>query len=100
VCKTQRAERTDGRNTINSKLLIFWSIERKKYLKVFARRLILAVKLFCLMGGTWLMEFVSWLAEQDHVVWLIFDLVNILRGAMYFYLSGTKRIKKPSTSFR
>jgi len=45
----------------------------------------LALKLFALMGGTWFMEFVSWCSEGDHVVWIIFDMINILRGPFYFY---------------
>jgi len=45
----------------------------------------LGAKLFVLMGGTWLLEFVSWLVDEDHAVWLLFDMLNILRGPFYFY---------------
>jgi len=58
--------------------------------------LILAVKLFALMGGTWMMEFISWLAKDDHVVWMFFDMLNILRGPFYFYFCvvGNKKVRE------
>jgi hypothetical protein len=54
------------------------------------------MKLFTLMGGTWLMEFVSWAIDDQGVILTIFDAVNILRGPIIFYLCviGNSRVRK------
>jgi hypothetical protein len=56
----------------------------------------LTVKLFTLMGGTWLMEFVSWVLEEDGYIAMIFDSVNILRGPVIFYLCiiGNTKVRR------
>lgn len=54
------------------------------------------MKLFTLMGGTWLMEFVSWYLEDQGVLVTIFDSINILRGPVIFYLCviGNANVRK------
>jgi len=47
------------------------------------------------MGSTWLMDFASWCVNNEHVVWIIFDTINILRGPFYFYFCvvGNKKVR-------
>jgi hypothetical protein len=46
------------------------------------RSLVMNIKLFAIMGGSWIMESISWFfAEKMHqAIWLIFDMFNVLRG--------------------
>jgi G protein-coupled receptor Mth (Methuselah protein) len=56
----------------------------------------LYVKLFILMGGTWLLEVLSWAIEGPEWVWLLPDILNCSRGVLIFYIcvwSNTK-VKK------
>ncbi|XP_049942566.1 uncharacterized protein LOC126419422 [Schistocerca serialis cubense] len=43
-------------------------------------------KLFGLMGVTWLMEIVSWAVGGPAYVWIVTDLVNVMRPAFIFYI--------------
>lgn len=58
------------------------------------------MKLFTLMGGTWLMEFVSWYLEDQGVLTTIFDSINILRGPVIFYLCviGNAKVRQAMKS--
>ncbi|XP_047098385.1 probable G-protein coupled receptor Mth-like 3 [Schistocerca piceifrons] len=49
-------------------------------------RLALYGKLFGLMGVTWLMEIVSWAVGGPAYVWIVTDLVNVMRPAFIFYI--------------
>jgi hypothetical protein len=56
----------------------------------------LYVKLFILMGGTWLLEVLSRAIEGPMWVWLVPDILNCLRGVLIFFIcvwSNTK-VKK------
>jgi hypothetical protein len=48
------------------------------------------------MGGTWLMEFVTWALEYQGVFATICDSINILRGPIIFYLCvlGNAKVRK------
>ncbi|XP_072159407.1 uncharacterized protein, partial [Bemisia tabaci] len=48
--------------------------------------LLLYGKLFCLMGGTWLFEVVSWVLEGPSYLWYLPDGINALRGAGIFFI--------------
>lgn len=63
---------------------------------LFFSSLWLTVKLFTLMGGTWLMEFVSWALEYNGTLATICDSINILRGPIIFYLCvvGNAKVRK------
>lgn len=56
----------------------------------------LTLKLFTLMGGTWLMEFVTWALEEEGLVATVFDSINILRGPIIFYLCviGNTKVRR------
>jgi hypothetical protein len=43
------------------------------------------VKLFLLMGGTWLLEVLSWIVGGPNWVWYFPDLINCSRGVFVFY---------------
>lgn len=47
---------------------------------------LLYVKLFILMGGTWLMEFISWAVGGPHEYWILTDLINCSRGVLIFLI--------------
>ncbi|XP_046980320.1 probable G-protein coupled receptor Mth-like 1 [Schistocerca americana] len=49
-------------------------------------RLSLYLKLFGLTGVTWLMEIVSWAVGGPAYVWIVTDLVNVMRPAFIFYI--------------
>jgi hypothetical protein len=53
----------------------------------------LTLKLFTLMGGTWLMEFLSWALESQGKITTIGDAINILRGPIIFYLCVVSNAK-------
>jgi G protein-coupled receptor Mth (Methuselah protein) len=48
-------------------------------------RLALYVKLFLLMGVTWIMEVVSWAVGGPNSIWFITDTINCLRGVLIFW---------------
>jgi hypothetical protein len=56
------------------------------------------IKLFAIMGGSWIMESVSWLiTEKIHqAFWLIFDMFNVLRGLwlLIFCVFLSKRVRR------
>jgi hypothetical protein len=43
------------------------------------------VKLFLLMGGTWLLEILSWSIGGPLWIWIFTDLINCSRGVLIFY---------------
>jgi hypothetical protein len=53
------------------------------------------IKLFSIMGGIWIMEFVSWILNNSNGIWHIFDVINSLRGLwlMIYCVFLNKRIK-------
>jgi hypothetical protein len=48
------------------------------------------------MGGTWLMEFVTWAFEYQGTLATICDSINILRGPIIFYVCvlGNAKVRK------
>lgn len=50
------------------------------YLILLIFRLMMYIKLFSIMGGTWLMEFISWALESWSGIWHLFDIINCLKG--------------------
>ncbi|GLG99227.1 Probable G-protein coupled receptor Mth-like 1 [Gryllus bimaculatus] len=50
------------------------------------KRLMLYLKLFCLMGVTWITEIISWAEGSDGVYWYVTDAINLLRGLFIFVL--------------
>jgi G protein-coupled receptor Mth (Methuselah protein) len=48
-------------------------------------RFTLYIKLFLLMGVTWIMEVVSWAIGGPDSIWYITDTVNCLRGVLIFW---------------
>jgi hypothetical protein len=48
-------------------------------------RLQIYVKLFLLMGGTWLLEVLSWIIGGQEWIWYIPDSFNCSRGVFVFY---------------
>jgi hypothetical protein len=57
----------------------------KLVLKIVFFRLVLYVKLFLLMGGTWLLELLSWGVGGPAWIWIFTDLINCSRGVLIFY---------------
>ncbi|PSN52656.1 hypothetical protein C0J52_08807 [Blattella germanica] len=55
------------------------------------QRLILYVKLFCLMGLTWVTEIISWAVGGAEYYWYITDAVNMLRAVFIFVIFCCKR---------
>ncbi|XP_059489952.1 G-protein coupled receptor Mth2-like isoform X2 [Neocloeon triangulifer] len=51
------------------------------------QRLFLYFKLFLLMGGTWIMECISWWCRLDNWFWTTFDIINCCRGVLIFILT-------------
>jgi len=49
-------------------------------------RLVIYVKLFLLMGITWIMEIISWAVGGSSSIWFITDIINALRGLMIFVI--------------
>jgi G protein-coupled receptor Mth (Methuselah protein) len=54
-------------------------------------RLVLYVKLFCLMGLTWITEIISWAVGGADYYWYITDIVNMLRAVFIFVIFCCKR---------
>jgi hypothetical protein len=48
-------------------------------------RFTLYIKLFLLMGVTWIMEVISWAIGGPDSIWYITDTVNCLRGVLIFW---------------
>ncbi|XP_065336819.1 G-protein coupled receptor Mth2-like [Cloeon dipterum] len=48
-------------------------------------RFVLFIKLFLLMGCTWLMEIVSWAVGGDEIIWFLPDVINSTRGVFVFW---------------
>ncbi|CAB3376964.1 Hypothetical predicted protein [Cloeon dipterum] len=48
-------------------------------------RFVLFIKLFLLMGCTWLMEIVSWAVGGDESIWYLPDMINNTRGVLVFW---------------
>lgn len=71
--------------------------DRSSRLSTEKRRLILHLKLFLLMGVTWLMEVISWAVipqrdDQDpSALWYATDAINMLRGVFIFFIFCCKR---------
>jgi G protein-coupled receptor Mth (Methuselah protein) len=59
-------------------------------------RFTLYVKLFLLMGVTWIMEVVSWAAGGPDTLWYLTDTVNCLRGVLIFWFCvwSNKAVRK------
>lgn len=55
------------------------------------KRLVLYVKLFCLMGLTWITEIISWAVGGADYYWYITDIVNMLRAVFIFVIFCCKR---------
>ncbi|XP_069691397.1 probable G-protein coupled receptor Mth-like 3 isoform X2 [Periplaneta americana] len=55
------------------------------------QRLVLYVKLFCLMGLTWITEIISWAVGGADYYWYITDVVNMLRAVFIFVIFCCKR---------
>lgn len=55
------------------------------------RRLSLYLKLFCLMGVTFVFEVISWAVEAPPYYWYATDAVNSLRGVFVFFIFCWKR---------
>ncbi|PNF24431.1 hypothetical protein B7P43_G09683 [Cryptotermes secundus] len=55
------------------------------------QRLVLYVKLFCLMGLTWITEIISWAVGGADYYWYITDIVNMLRAVFIFVIFCCKR---------
>jgi hypothetical protein len=58
-------------------------------------RSLVYIKLFVVMGGLWIMEFVSWAIDEHHGVWAVFDILNALRGfwLVVFCVLLSKRVR-------
>ncbi|XP_065353227.1 G-protein coupled receptor Mth2-like [Cloeon dipterum] len=48
-------------------------------------RFVLFIKLFLLMGCTWLMEIISWAVGGDKSYWYLTDIINCTRGVLMFW---------------
>ncbi|XP_052127850.1 uncharacterized protein LOC113213844 isoform X2 [Frankliniella occidentalis] len=55
------------------------------------QRLVLYVKLFCLMGLTWVTEIISWAAGGRDYYWYATDVINLLRAVFIFIIFCCKR---------
>jgi len=55
------------------------------------RRLSLYLKLFCLMGVTFVFEVISWAVEAPAYYWYATDAINSLRGVFVFFIFCWKR---------
>ncbi|XP_021933614.1 G-protein coupled receptor Mth2-like [Zootermopsis nevadensis] len=55
------------------------------------QRLVLYVKLFCLMGLTWITEIISWAVGGADYYWYITDIVNMLRAVLIFVIFCCKK---------
>lgn len=55
------------------------------------QRLVLYVKLFCLMGLTWITEIISWAVGGADYYWYVPDFVNMLRAVFIFVIFCCKR---------
>ncbi|KAJ9586780.1 hypothetical protein L9F63_019626 [Diploptera punctata] len=55
------------------------------------QRLVLYVKLFCLMGLTWVTEIISWAVGGADYYWYITDVVNMLRAVFIFAIFCCKK---------
>lgn len=54
-------------------------------------RLSLYLKLFCLMGVTFVFEVISWAVEAPAYYWYVTDAINSLRGVFVFFIFCWKR---------
>lgn len=54
-------------------------------------RLVLYVKLFCLMGLTWVTEIISWASGGREYYWYATDAINLLRAVFIFIIFCCKR---------
>ncbi|XP_059486865.1 G-protein coupled receptor Mth2-like [Neocloeon triangulifer] len=65
------------------------------------QRLALYVKLFLLMGGTWLMEVISWAAHsKPKWLWVPFDIINCSRGVLIFIFCVVTNVKVRNSLLR
>ncbi|KAK3919035.1 G-protein coupled receptor Mth2 [Frankliniella fusca] len=55
------------------------------------QRLVLYLKLFCLMGLTWVTEIISWAAGGRDYYWYATDVINLLRAVFIFIIFCCKR---------
>lgn len=51
----------------------------------------LYVKLFCLMGLTWVTEIISWASGGREYYWYATDVINLLRAVFIFIIFCCKR---------
>jgi hypothetical protein len=60
--------------------------------------LIMNIKLFAIMGGSWIMESISWFfaGKMHQAFWIIFDMFNVLRGLwlLIFCVFLSKRVRR------
>lgn len=54
-------------------------------------RFIMNIKLFSVMGISWLLEIISTLYNQDSMWWYISDVFNCLQGVLVFFVFVFKR---------
>lgn len=54
-------------------------------------RLSLYLKLFCLMGVTFVFEVISWAVDVPAYYWYVTDAINSLRGVFVFFIFCWKR---------
>lgn len=54
-------------------------------------RLSLYLKLFCLMGVTFVFEVISWAVDAPAYYWYVTDAINSLRGVFVFFIFCWKR---------
>jgi len=62
----------------------FWYGKFQLFKQKIFYSVLLYVKLFILMGGTWLMEFISWVVGGPQEYWIFTDLINCSRGFLIF----------------
>nr|CAD7393943.1 unnamed protein product [Timema cristinae] len=63
----------------------------EKHSELSGGRLWLYMKLFSLMGVTWLTEIISWAVGGPSYYWYVTDIVNILRAVFVFIIFCCKR---------
>ncbi|XP_059487689.1 G-protein coupled receptor Mth2-like [Neocloeon triangulifer] len=65
------------------------------------QRLALYLKLFLLMGGTWVMEVISWAAHsKPEWLWVPFDIINCSRGVLIFVFCVVTNVKVRNSLLR
>lgn len=57
----------------------------------FSSRFTMNIKLFCVMGISWLLEILATVYKQDSLWWAISDIFNCLQGVMVFLIFVFKK---------